>query len=454
MKKTGVSFGLAALLTMSCLVSCITKDYTMGSALVPANQDISIHTATFAVPVGLKMADSLQTAVSQSATVGTIRTDLYGLYRSDAAMAVTAAVDSIEWGKNPTVEHITLYLVGDTAMVVKPSDRYIPQNIYVHRLNVVLDSTMIFNNSLTAADYDPELLSVGGLVYNGSGSYTVELNPELGEELLKIPMETMNDDEAFMEKFKGLYLRCDDPVEGTEGGRLNTFDLSSSYINISYAYDDEDGNRRITSNNFMLGEYYSVNICSSGARELEQSLAADALFMEGTCGIKPYIRAAALRKIMEDFVEMETVGVPLDRVLIAKAVLVFPFEYFGDARQFDYYAPTLYACQRVKSSSSDLTRYEPIDEIEDETFESGDIDRSNLNYTVNISLYLQDLISCDANCITSEDDLWIMPTVSVYNSYTSATYYYADYLYYTLSQLNGTAEARHPVLKLTYAILK
>jgi len=453
MKKTGVSFGLAALLTMSCLVSCITKDYTLGSALVPANQDISIHTATFALPVGLKMADSLQTSVSQSATVGTIRTDQYGLYRSDAAMAVTASQDSIIWGKNPTVESVSLSLVCDTALLVKASERHIPQNLYVHRLNVVLDSTMIFNNSLTAADYDPEVLSLGGVVYNGDASYIVELNPDLGTELLKIPMETLDDDEAFMKKFKGLYLRCDDPVEGTEGGRLNTFNLSSSFLTIKYAYDDDEGNRRITSNTFSLGEYYCVNICSSGARELENVLAADALLVEGTCGIKPHISAVALRKILEDFAEMESVG-ELDRVLIAKALLVFPFEYNGDGRQFDYYAPTIYACQRIKNSDTNLTRYSPIDEIKDETFESGDIDRSNLNYTVNISQYLQKLIKRDASSITSDDDLWIMPTVSLYNSYTSSTYYYADYLYYTQSQLNGTAYARHPVLKLTYAILK
>ena len=95
MKKTGVSFGLAALLAMSCLVSCITKDYTLGSGLVPAIQDISVRTTTFDLPVGLKMADSLQTSISQKGTVGAIRTDRYGLYRSDAAMAVTAAYDSI-----------------------------------------------------------------------------------------------------------------------------------------------------------------------------------------------------------------------------------------------------------------------------------------------------------------------------------------------------------------------
>ena len=454
MKKTGVSFGLAALLTLSCLVSCITKDYTMGSALVPDNQDISIHTATFALPVGLKMADSLQTAVGQSATVGTIRTDDYGLFRCDAAMAVTAAYDSIVWGKNPTVRSIKMTLMCDSALVVKASERHIPQNFYVHRLKVVLDSTMIYNNSITADDYDPEILSMGGLVYNGDESYTVELDPELGTELLKIPMETLDDDEAFMKKFKGLYVRCDEPVEGVEGGRLTIFDLSSSYIAITYEYDDDNGERRIKSDNFSLGEYYSVNVCTSGARPLEEPLAADALYMEGSCGIKPHVSAVALRKIMEDFAAMETIGVPLNRILIAKAVLIFPFEYNGDARQFDYYAPTLYPCQRVKGSDSKLTRYEPIDEIEDETFESGDIDRSNLNYTANISLYLQDLIKRDASSITRDDDLWIMPTVSVYNSYSSATYYYADYLYYTQSRLNGTADARHPVLKLTYAILK
>jgi len=452
MKKTGVSLGLAALLTLSCLVSCITKDNTLGSALVPVNQDISIRTATFDLPVGLKMADSLQTSVGQSATIGTIRTDRYGLYRSDGAVAVTASYDSISWGKNPSVINIKMTLMLDSAMVVKASERNIPQNFYVHRLKVTLDSTKIYHNSLSAADYDPEVLSQGGVVYDGGSSYTVELDPKLGEELLKIPMETLDDDEEFMKVFKGLYIRCDDPVEGIEGGRLNTFDLSSSYIVINYAYDDEDGNRRIRSDNFLMGEYYCVNICSSSARQLEEPLAFDALYMEGTCGIKPYISAADLRTMMEEFAAIQ--GFELNRLLIAKAVLCFPFEYNGDYKQYDYYATTLFPCKRTKSSSSTLTRYTPLDEIEDDTVESGDIDRSDLSYTANISRYLQKLITRSASSITTADDLWIMPTLAMYNSYTSATNYYADYLYYTQSQLNGMGEERHPVLELTYAVLK
>lgn len=450
MKKTGVSFGLAALLAMSCLVSCITKDYTLGSGLVPAIQDISVRTATFDLPVGLKMADSLQTSISQKGTVGAIRTDRYGLYRSDAAMAVTAAYDSISWGKNPSVTSVKLVLTRDTTLVVDPGERYIPQNLYVHRLKVVLDSTTIFNNSLTENDYDHEVLSLGGLVYTGDDTYSVELDKKLGEELLKIPTATLDSAELFMKAFKGLYIRCDEPLEDCEGGRLTTFDLSASYINFTYQYDDDNGNRRSKSENFLVGEEYAVNICTAGSRPLEEPLAADALYMEGNCGIKPHISAKELRGVLERFATENQLE--LERVLIAKAVLKFPFEYTGDYKQFDYYATNLYPCKRTKNASGSRI-YTTLDEIEEEDLESGYIDRSNLCYTVNVSMYLQNLINRKASDITTNDDLWIMPTITLYSSTTGVTFYYPDYYYYSQSRLNGTSDARHPVLQLTYSVL-
>ena len=161
--------------------------------------------------------------------------------------------------------------------------------------------------------------------------------------------------------------------------------------------------------------------------------------------------AEQLREMLDDFAAANQIDI--SRLLIAKAVLTFPFEYYGDYRQFDYYAPTIFACKRIKTSKG-LTRYEPLDEIEDDTVESGDIDRANLDYTVNITEYLQKLIGRNPGSISEADDLWIMPTMSVYDTYNSTTYYYADYLYYTQSLLNGTADARHPELILVYAILK
>ena len=98
--------------------------------------------------------------------------------------------------------------------------------------------------------------------------------------------------------------------------------------------------------------------------------------------------------------------------------------------------------------------FSPLDEINDTALENGGMNRSKLTYTSNISIYLQDLLRKDRASLTADDDLWMMPTLSYYDSYTSSTYYYADYYYYTQSILNGTADVRHPVLNLTYTILK
>ena len=450
MKKTGVLLGLAALLSLSCLVSCITTDNTLGSALVPANQDISIHTATLDLPVSMKMADSLQTSINSSGTVGAIRTERFGLFHSDAAVTLTAAYDSIIWGKNPSVRRLSVTLTRDTTLVVDASQLHIPQNIYFHLLKNPLDSTLIYHNSLSAADYEPEPVNDGGVIYTGDDSYTVNLKSRVGELLFKLPMSTLDSAELMSKSFPGFYLRCDDPTEGLEGGRLNIFDLSSSYLSLTFDYDDDNGNRRTGTSTFMLGQYYAVNITSSGSRALEQADPAEALYMEGNCGIKPHISAAELKRTVEQWASANQI--PVEKLIIAKATVSFPFEYDGDRNQFDYYSTNLFPCKR--STKSDQTLYAPLSELEDGDMESGTMDRSNLCYTSNISIYLQSLLRRDSNSLTAADDLWMMPTLTSYNSNTGVTYYFADYYYYAQNYLNGTGAIRHPKIHLTYTILQ
>jgi len=450
MRHSGVILSLAALLTAFCLASCITTDRTLGARLVPTNQDITLHTATLDLPVSLKMADSLQTAVSQSITVGAIRTKTFGLLHCDAAMSVTAASDSIIWGGNPTVRSLTLNLVVDTNLVVNPSQLYIPQNFYIHQLNVELDSTMVYNNSLSEKDYNPEILSEGGFVYTGGDSYTVKLKEKIAQRLFEIPMATLDSAELFMKAFYGFYLRCDDPDEDLPGGRLNIFDLSSSYLNFTYDYDDDEGNRRAGTTSFLIGEYYNVNICSAGSREYEKADPADGLYMDGLCGIKPYIEAAQIKRVVEQWAAAE--GIPAEKLLIAKATLSFPFEYLGDRDQFDYYPLNLFPCKRTLLGGK--MRYTPLSEIEDGALETGEIDRSHLCYTSNVSLYLQKILRTDESALTASDNLWMMPTLATYNSNTGETFYYADYFYYAQGYLNGTADLRHPEIHLTYTVLK
>ena len=51
MRQNRISMGLAALLALFFLSSCITKDPTLGSELVPSNQDITIRTVVLDLPV-------------------------------------------------------------------------------------------------------------------------------------------------------------------------------------------------------------------------------------------------------------------------------------------------------------------------------------------------------------------------------------------------------------------
>ena len=450
MKRTGISLGCAVLLTLFFLVSCIDTDYTLGSRMVPDNQDISLHTATLDLPVDLRMADSLQTTVTSSVTLGAIRTNRFGLFHSDAAFSVTPANDSITWGRNPAVRSITLSMTADTALIVNASQRYIPQNFYVHQLNLELDSTMTYNNSLPADCYRPELLAEGGCIYMGEGLYEVTITKAIGERLFQIPMSVLDSADLFMKQFYGFYLRCDDPEEGTEGGRLTCFDLSSSFLYLTYDYDDDEGIRRTKTVTFNLGEYYCLNRSSAGSRDLEEADTRQTLYMEGLCGIKPHIDARKVRSLVAAWAAENQI--PLNNLLIAKATVSFPFEYNGDRTQFDYYSTTMFPSRRVRGETQVI--YTPLDEINNTSMEDGTIDRSLLQYTSNISIYLQDLIQRDVSSINADDDLWMMPIVSYYNSYTSTTYYYSDYYYYTQNVLNGTAADRHPVLKLTYSILK
>lgn len=453
MRLSGVIPGLAALLTAFCLASCITIDRTIGSSMVPANQDITLHTATIDLPVSLKMADSLQTAISQNVTVGAIRTSTFGLFHSDAAMSVTPSYDTLDFGHNPTVRSLTLNLVADTTLIMDASQRYIHQNFYVHMLNVALDSTMIYNNSLSDGDYDPDVISKGGFVYTGGDSYSVKIKEEVGRRLLQIPKSKYDSVDLFMEDFPGFYIHCDDPEEGMEGGRLNLFDLSASTLTLTYEYDDDEGDRKTNTLIFQLGGKYCVNVSTAGSRFLESDDPADRLYMEGLCGIKPHIDALRLKDAINAWAASQQI--PVESLIIAKATFNFPFEYDGNPAGLEHYAGNIFPCKRKATGTGKRIRYTPIDEInQTDDVETGTINRSKLEYRSNVSIYIQNLIRRDRSKITAADDLWMMPTITYYNSTSGETFYYADYFYYAQSVLNGAADPRHPVVTLTYSILK
>ncbi len=448
MRHNGIFTGLTLLSALFFLASCINTDHTLGSAFVPDSQDISVHTITLDLPLGeSRPVADLQSQMSSSVTVGSLGTAI----SSEGLMSVNAATDSIIWGRNPSVHRVYLSFSRDTTLILQDDQLYIPQNLYVHQLTFELDSTHA-NGSLDIFKgeyYTATPVSDGGCVYTGDDIYIVDLKKSVGERLLQIPMEVLDSAELFMKQFYGFCLRTEQPDSQTDGnaGRLTVFDLSGSSLYLVWDYDDENGNRLRSTASFQLGQYYSLNLYRNGGTPADNG---GDILVRGLSGNKPRIEAASLRKAVTDWAAAD--GIALENLVVAKATVEFPFEYDGDLHRFDHYADNLFPCRRTLTDG--LPYYTPIEEINDTDLENGSIDRSLLRYKSNISLYLQDILQRDAGGLTDEDDLWMMPTTAYYNSYTGATYYYADNVYYSQTVLNGTAAERHPVLKLTYSVLK
>lgn len=453
MTRVKVLVGILLSATLLSLTSsCITKDYTLGNSFIPSDQFISLRTADFDLPVQLRMADSLQTSSSGSISVGSISTNLFGTTRIAAAATLTPSVDSIIWGKNPTVVNTYLSLTLSGAQYMSDDQQYILQNLYIHELTSPLDTTDYYNNSLTDMDYNPVPVSDGAVVYDGTETILIPLKKEFMAKLFQYTMEQLDSTEYMVNHFYGLYLRADDVEEGSEGGRINDFSISDSYVVMTYSYIDDDGNQKEKTLSFDLGQYWTVNRVSSGSSHLVTDDAKTAIYSDGLCGVKPFISAKAIKQMLDKWMQQNNLD--KSKILVTRASLEFPFEYTGSGSDYGNYPTNLFPCRRMFSDDTKkIIYYNPNTEIEDNTFNHGDINRSLFYYKPDAGIYIQKLIKGNLNDFNSTYDLWLMPTITYVDSNTGKTYYYVDYNNYYQMVLNGTKSARHPVMHLTYAII-
>lgn len=441
---------LSLILSATSLTSCILTDNTLGSAYIPGNQDISIKIADFDLPVTLKMADSLQTAVSANFIIGSITTDEYGTFRIGTATSITPATDTILWGKDPVFIDMYIQIAIAETRYLSPEQAFIPQNVYAYELSAPLDTTFIYNNSITELSYHPIPITAQNSIFMGGDSLKMHFTKEYGERFFSATLEECDSTHLFINKFYGLYFRTDDIEEGLTGGRLNYFDIYSADVRLSFTSTNEAGKRRDTSVAFRLGEYLSLNSMTSESGNRVTDNPVETLYYESLSGIKPHVSGAALHSLMQSWAKENDID--LNNLVIAKATLEFPFEYSGNYIALDNYPGNLFPCRRVRTKKHTL--YKPIDEIYDNFMSKGSLNRSLLNYKPDIGFYLQDLIKKESSEVTDEDDLWLMQTISHTNSTTNVTTHYPDFTYYNIAKFNGTGCERNPKLRIVYTVLK
>ena len=283
----------AVLLLIVSATSCITVNETMGSVYVPRDRDLKVHTFSFDLPVGMKMADSLQSSTSYF-VLGNINDADYGITTASFAATVNPP-DTLPWGQNPRFVGAKLQFVKFSMQTFEDGQEEIPQNIHVYALTTPMDTTKIYCNSLGPEDHSLEEIMEGAVIYTGGDTLTIPLKDSFAREYMNATQEELDSTDLFIKRFYGIYVESDAPLGGSTGGRLVKF--SAGAMSFKFNSVSDTGEQRDTTVMFPIGSSYATELYSHSTRSLEVGSDNNlkTLSYEGLAGIKPHIDAGAIR---------------------------------------------------------------------------------------------------------------------------------------------------------------
>ena len=441
MKKL-LAFCMAAALA---LPGCIKVDNSLGQGLVDKSLLFDTYTVTFDLEqTRLRMASDLSGFSDTRLAIGAIRDEAFGLSTRECAFPLIPALDTLDLGTNPQVTAFSLYFEADSVSCADDNQQRILQNLRVTELLEPLDIHK--RDAMRELRHGTQLITRGMPVYNGSGPLTFELTKEYGQryvDLIKsfggILKDRDSEDgvdhyEDFVAALPGIYIETEQP-EGL-GGRINLFDLSCLSVSNNYYYRNNNvavieftstWNGVQKDSSFLLipgetefvheSEYVSNNqkfdqyVFNRTTHATSDCDPTDAILVEGGCGLKPVIQARELQGKTRLAI-LDKGGDP-DEAIIVKASIILPYEMPADFQEMKYYPSVLSPTVRTKGTDDEGNEYYSFAGLTDasvSTENQGDIDRSNLVYSPDISYHLQELLTkdLDADENAAQYDIWLL----------------------------------------------
>lgn len=434
-------------------ISCVENDRSLGGDLLPGESIIHVDTKTFSnLPITNIVSDSVQAANNLNMLIGTMSDPVFGTVICNAAATIVPYSDSTDFGDNPKLISAYLTLSIDSTYYLNDNQEGIHQRIKVYKLTSPLNKEIGYCNSMSAEYYDPVPVTVSDPVIYGNGEIKMELNSTFAQELLNTTPEEFENQELFLERIYGLYIEIDPPLSAENGGRLNGLDMGNSNIVLNYTLNDPDRNIKDldTTESFAFGYRYAYNYFSTSSSGLASDSPADKLYLEGLSGIKPHIKATDLKTILDNWIAEDSLG--KYTIAISRAELEFPYEIPEDYTVFDKEHPeSIYAFARIRSADT-ADYYSPLAEVY-KNENPGNINRSLMKYSIDITSYMQSLLLADPEIIDESMDLWIAPLKYKVNIADERQYEFDNYSYNKII-LNGPESERKPALILTYALIE
>ncbi|MBQ7222139.1 MAG: hypothetical protein IJS02_01570, partial [Bacteroidales bacterium] len=419
------------ILAFFSFVSCIETDYSIGAHYAPTDQNLYVKTSVIDVPVGQKLADSLQSMCYQLA-FGSLCDSVFGATTIDLAATVTPQDTGFRIPNINSVEVRKAYIYGylNEVKTYEENQDKIFQHFSVYQLDRVLDSMTIFSNSIEPKDYSVKV-NRGSTIYDGCDTLMIYLQPDFAKQFLVATDAEFDSLQLYIQNHKGIYIKADKPDGDRLGGRFNYFSNMTMYVEYSFA-DTERNIRRDTSALFDVGSSshgFAIQTYDHSAKDRELAVDNDSktLYYQGLSGVKPYISAASLKTLLDEWAA--GIGVDPKKIMIARASLVLPYEDPENLKEVDYYPQGLFPCTRAANSKG-IKQYSPLVTIYDDSFNKGGINTSLNCYRPDITMLVQDLLLSKPEDVDEELDMWLIAPFEYVQQSQSNSSSYLDYMLY------------------------
>ncbi len=467
-------------------ISCVETDPQLGGNLIPTQGRYLMFAAEVPLTdIGMRMADSLSGFSSTKITIGAVRDPDFGLSTRSCAMSLIPLVDTANFGNVQKINYFRIAAGLDSVSVSQSGQERILQNVYVYALNEGLDYTALTDASDEAGliTHGSESIIKGTPVINGEDSLKLSFTDAYARAMVDyLNGKDLTDSlvfQDFLTKYPGIWIETDTP--SGEGGRINSYDLQLNYnssyyylqgnygeLSINSIYDEETGPVDTTfyfyygalrhySVSDLLSDYstgsfpeYAFNVSKHSTRGMT-GLAGDKIYVEGGAGLKPVIKASELvrrsKEVIADSIAARGLEASLiERAIVNKATIVLPFDLPANYSLLDTDYPVRLSptCRIVTDTTS---TFMGLTDASSSSENQGDINRSLLEYSPDITYHMQQLLLLDEDnesLLKGNYDIWmlIMRKVTTTTSSSSSSdlseyYQYLAYQSYYNSMYGG-----------------
>ena len=464
--KKFVTLSLAAAVLLAG--SCVEVDNSLGEDLVDKTLLFDTYTVEFNLEdIQLKPSSDLSGYSDSHVTIGAIRDDVFGLTTRESAFPLIPALDTLDLGSNPEAVSFQLYFAVDTISCADDNQAHILQNIYVTELTEPL--SLEEQATTRPIAHSDEIISQGIPVCNGTSALSFYLTKEYAQKYVDVlsqlgPVlkDRSSDDgidryDDFVAALPGIHLRTDNP-EGN-GGRINLFELSCLSVSNNYYYRNNNigvlkvhstwnGVQKDSSFIFLPGEPAFFNEAESVdnnekfyqyafnrvTHSTEEHTATDDILVEGGGGLKPVILASELKE--KTLAAIAKKPGNQDKAVIVKATIVLPFEMPENYEDMKYFPPVLSPTVRTTitdDEGKENIAFAGLTDASVSTEDQGDIDRSNLVYSPDITYHLQEILRRKDLEDKTDADIWLLTVhtekVATANGSLYDNEYYRQMLY-------------------------